>query len=141
MKVPFKFCVMFLFTTILFFGINPDSAYSQTDNKAVILKPGVNAGDLLFAYNQIDNVEIAGVEVNSFLEVKTTLKPFIDEILQKNITENTPIKFEITFAVANNFVAFLERSKLKGSESLKYKRVVDAFRLAAQEAANANPSK
>jgi hypothetical protein len=141
MKMPFKFCLLFIFTTILFLGLNPDSAYSQTDNKAVILKPGVNAGDLLFAYNQIDNVEIAGMEVNSFLEVKTTLKPFIDEILQKNITENTPIKFEIAFAVANNFVAFLERSKLKGSESLKYKRVVDAFILAAQEAANANPSK
>ncbi|PKL86000.1 MAG: hypothetical protein CVV22_05565 [Ignavibacteriae bacterium HGW-Ignavibacteriae-1] len=141
MKVPLKFCLLFIFTTVLFFGINPDSTYSQTDKKAVMLKPGVNAGDLLFAYNQIDDVEIAGAEVNSFIEVKTTLKPFIDEILQKNITENTPIKFEIAFAVANNFVAFLERSKLKGSEALKYKRVVDAFRLAAQEATNASPSK
>jgi hypothetical protein len=141
MKLPFKFCFLLAATIVLLFGMNHDSAFGQTEKKAVMLKPGVNAGDLLFAYNQIDDVEIAGAEVNSFLEVKTTLKPFIDEILQKNITENTPIKFEITFAIANNFVAFLERSKLKGSESLKYKRVVDAFRLAAQEAANANPSK
>jgi len=110
--------------------------FSQNDKKPATIKPGVNAGDIVFAYNQIDEIQISGSEVNALLEVKTTLKPVIDEIIAKNVADNTPVKFEVPLIVANNFVAFLERSKLKASDAPKYKRVVDAFRLAAQEAAS-----
>ncbi len=108
--------------------------YPQNDKKPVTIRPFVNAGDMLFGYNQIDDIQISGSEVNALLEVKTALKPVIDEIVSKNVTDNTPIKFEVQLIVANNFVAFLERSKLKASDAPKYKRLVDAFRLAAQEA-------
>lgn len=112
------------------------SVFSQNDRKPVTIKPSVNAGDMIFGYNQIDDIQISGSEVNALLEVKTMLKPVIDEIISKNVADNTPIKFEVQLIVANNFVAFLERSKLKASDAPKYKRLVDAFRTAAQEAAS-----
>lgn len=131
--------LVFLSVPLLHLGAqtNTKSATSQTQtSNDGILKPKVIAMDFIFVNQMLNTVELKATEVDALIEVKETLKPFLEKIKSDNVPLNQTVTFDIRASVALNMLRFLERGSLVGSEAEKYKRFVDGMVAAAQEITN-----
>jgi hypothetical protein len=96
------------------------------------IKPVVTAGDLVFAAQLLNSVELRGNEVDAFISVKNTLKPFLEKVQNEKMQATQTLDIPMTLAIANNFLGFLERGKITGADAERYKRFIDAFIEAAK---------
>ncbi len=80
------------------------------------------AGDVVFAYNSLNTVNIQGNEVDAFLEVKNALKKYTDEIESSQKKVDDTISMTMNVLVANNLMIFLQRVTLQGSNAERYQR-------------------
>ncbi|MDX9790157.1 MAG: hypothetical protein WC313_02850 [Candidatus Kapaibacterium sp.] len=114
----------------ILFVLLSTNLFAQNDNQQAapkIIKPKPYAMDFLFCYQLLNTIELRGSEVDALLEVKNTLKPFIDKIQADNIPMNNVVTFDISVPVAYNFLQFLERGKFTGADAEKYKRFVNSI--------------
>ena len=98
------------------------------------IKPVVTAGDLVFAAQLLNTVELRGNEVEAFMNVKNAIKPFLEKVQNDKMQASSTLEMKISVTLANNFLAFLERGKIAGADAERYKRFVDAFVAAAKAA-------
>jgi hypothetical protein len=118
---------------IMFLSIAVNAQQSQLQQPQVQnIKPTVNAGDLVFAAQLLNTVELRGNEVDAFISVKNTLKPFLEKIQNDKMQATQTMDIPMTLAIANNFLGFLERGKITGADADRYKRFIDAFIEAAK---------
>jgi hypothetical protein len=108
-------------------GLSTNSLYSQnpTPQQTVkMLKPQVVAGDLIFAYQLLNTIELRGSEVDALLEIKAALLPYIEKIQKDNIPLTNLVLYEINPGIAQNLLLFMERGKFIGADAERYKRFV-----------------
>lgn len=124
-----KLLIFVLFLAIAQIGI----AYSQknTQTKSAqefpLLKPTFIVADIYIALQILDGIELSGNEVDAFLEVKSTLKSFLETAQNNKLKANDNIKVDFPGHIAQNTMTFLSRSMLKGNMAEQYKRFVDAL--------------
>ncbi len=99
------------------------------------IKPTVTAGDLVFAAQLLNSVELRGNEVDAFVTVKTALKPYLDKIQNEKLQATSNVEMNFPLATAQNLLTFMERGKISGADADRYKRFVDSFVTAAKTAA------
>lgn len=80
------------------------------------------AGDVVFAYNSLNTVNIQGNEVDAYLEVKNALKKYTDEIETTQKKAEDKVNVTMNVLVANNLMIFLQRVTLQGANAERYQR-------------------
>lgn len=91
------------------------------------LKPTMTLGDVIFAINVLNTVEIKGNEVEAFLEVKNTLMKAIEKAQKEKKTETDQVTIEMSLLTANNFLTLFQRASIPGSAAERYKSVTQAL--------------
>ncbi len=102
-------------------------AQIKNDPKNVVLKPTFIVGDVIFAYNILNTIEITGAEVEPFLECKNALKGIIDSATKENMKPTDNITADIPLVTAQNLSSFLSRGKFKGENAVNFKRFMDSM--------------
>lgn len=97
------------------------------------LKPNIVVGDLVFAIQTLNNINIQGAEVDAFLAVKDQFKPALKKIQEQNMKMDQEIEVEVPLQIANNFLQFLQRATFSGSQAERYKRLQESFIAAAEK--------
>ncbi|MFH1049821.1 MAG: hypothetical protein V1779_02695 [bacterium] len=92
-----------------------------------VLKPTFIVSDIYIAMQILDGIELNGNEVDAFLEVKNTMKSFLETAQNNKLKANDNIKVDLPGHIAQNALTFLSRSVLKGSMAEQYKRFVEAI--------------
>jgi hypothetical protein len=99
----------------------------KTPKDFPLLKPTFIVSDIYVAMQILDGIELNGNEVDAFLEVKGTLKSFLEKAQNDKLKVNDNIKVDFPGNIAQNTLTFLGRSVLKGNMAEQYKRFVDAL--------------
>lgn len=119
-----------IFVTML--SINLFSQQQQQPEK--IIKPTIYAGDVVFVFNLLNTVELTGREVDAFILVRNSLKPYIEKIKNEKMQATTNVNLDIPINTAQALLTFMDRGKIAGADADTYKRVVDALVAAAKNA-------
>jgi len=126
MKKLFIFALLFVFVqTAMIFAQQNTQTKSPKDFP--LLKPTFVVADIVVALQILDGIELNGGEVEAFLEVKSTLKSFLEKAQNDKLKTNDNIKVDFPGHIAQNTMTFLNRSVLKGNMAEQYKRFVDAL--------------
>ncbi len=99
------------------------------------IKPTLTAGDLVFAANLLNTVELRGGEVDAFMQVKEALKPYLEKIQKEKLQTGSNVEMTLPIGTAQNVLTFMERGKIAGADAERYKRIIDAFMAAAKAVA------
>ncbi|MCX7929134.1 MAG: hypothetical protein N2663_00190 [Chlorobi bacterium] len=92
-----------------------------------VLKPTMTLGDVLFAINVLNTVEIKGSEVELFLDVKNVLVKAAQEAQKAKKAESDPVVIEMNLLTANNFLTLLQRATIPGSAAERFQTVKQAL--------------
>jgi hypothetical protein len=92
-----------------------------------ILKPTMTLGDVLFAINVLNTVEIKGNEVEAFLDVKNVFVKAAQEAQKEKKTESDPVTIEMNLLTANNFLMLFQRASIPGSAAERFQAVKQAL--------------
>lgn len=107
------------------------TAVSQQQNSEQsspqILKPTMTLGDVLFAINVLNTVEIKGNEVEAFLDVKNVFVKAAQEAQKAKKTESDPVTIEMNLLTANNFLMLFQRASIPGSAAERFQAVKQAL--------------
>lgn len=101
------------------------NAQNQNVNQELankILSADFMVGDIVFAFNSLNTINIQGNEVDAFLEVKEALKTYTSEIETKQLKIDDSMKMEMKVGIANNLMIFLQRVTLQGANAERYQR-------------------
>jgi hypothetical protein len=99
----------------------------EPEKKQVILKPFLLVGDIIFISQVLNNVEIRGNEVESFLTVRTQLNNTLQKIQDKNLQATDSLIVELNIVTAQNLLNLLDRATIQGAHAERYKRFVEAI--------------
>lgn len=99
----------------------------QTSPQNTILRPTMTLGDVLFAINVLNTVEIKGNEVEAFLDVKNVLVKAAQEAQKEKKTESDPVTIEMNLLTANNFLTLFQRASIPGSAAERFQAVKQAL--------------
>jgi len=99
----------------------------QSSPQNTILKPTMTLGDVLFAINVLNTVEIKGNEVEAFLDVKNVLVKAAQEAQKAKKTESDPVTIEMNLLTANNFLTLFQRASIPGSAAERFQAVKQAL--------------
>ncbi len=119
--ILFAFCFTIFAATGLFSQSNKSTSADPT------LKPVFYVEDVVFAYQTLDNIDIAGSEVDAFLEVRDLLQKSIKDIQDAKKQQGDKYEINVPLHVAQNMVTFLTRAKFSGRNAELYKRFYDAI--------------
>jgi len=122
--------LVLFFGTIL--GINllaqtPSGTLLKPAKEFPVLKPTFIVSDIYVAIQILDGIELTGNEVDAFLEVKKTLRSYLETAQNQKLKVSDEMKVELQGHLAQNILTFLSRSVLKGNMAEQYKRFVDAI--------------
>lgn len=107
----------------------------QASSQNITLRPTMTLGDVLFAINVLNTVEIKGSEVDAFLEVKNALVQAVQKAQKEKKTETDQLTLEMNLVTANNFLMLLQRASIPGSAAERFQAVKQAlFASASQQA-------
>jgi hypothetical protein len=118
---------LFILCTILFTSTSLFSQLNKPTATPPMLKPVFNVEDVVFVYQTLDNIDIAGSEVDAFLEVRDFLQKTIKSIQDAKKQQGDTYQVEIPLPLAQNMVTFLTRAKFSGKNADMYKRFYDAL--------------
>ncbi len=119
--------------TIFLFVVLSLNMVAQQQSQQII-KPTLTAGELVFAVNLLNTVELKGGEVEAFIQVKDALKPYLEKISKEKLQTGSNIELSLQIGTAQNILTFMERAKIAGADAERYKKIVDSFVAAAKSA-------
>lgn len=125
--------VAILFSSL---GLNAQTSSSKNVND-IVITPTMPIINVIFANKALNTINIQGVEVDIFLEVKGILEKELNKCVELKKKTNEITSFSITIGKAQNLLDFLKRAKLVGGDAILYKGFVDAF-VEASKKANPN---
>jgi len=100
--------------------------------KDVKVNVELTTNELAFSLNILNTIELAGEEVGPFLDVKNLLT---DSYKEASSSKKTSVTVDFSEPVAKNFLFFMQRAKLKGSDATIFydlsKKMVDSIKKAA----------
>ncbi|MCS6999597.1 MAG: hypothetical protein RML15_03530 [Bacteroidota bacterium] len=103
------------------------SGSDQSSPQNTILKPTMTLGDVLFAINVLNTVEIKGNEVEAFLDVKNVLVKAAQQAQKDKKGESDPVTIEMNLLTANNFLTLFQRASIPGSAAERFQAVKQAL--------------
>lgn len=124
--------LVMLFVTINF-AMAQNNAQSNEELKNKSITATFVVGDVVFAYNSLNTIQIQGNEVDAFLEVKESMKKYIQQIESEQLKIDANITMEMNVVVANNLLIFLQRVTLQGANAERHKRFRQTMLDAAKE--------
>ncbi len=105
----------------------------QSSPQNTILKPTMTLGDVLFAINVLNTVEIKGSEVEAFLDVKNVFVKAAQEAQKAKKTESDQVTVEMNLLTANNFMMLFQRASIPGSAAERFQAVKQALYASASQ--------
>ncbi len=105
----------------------------QSSPQNTILKPTMTLGDVLFAINVLNTVEIKGSEVEAFLDVKNVFVKAAQEAQKAKKTESDQVTIEMNLLTANNFMMLFQRASIPGSAAERFQAVKQALYASASQ--------
>jgi len=122
---------------IAIFGINSfaqeKKLETQSQKQQIILKPYLIVGDIIYIAQLLNNVEIHGNEVESFLAVRTIINNTLLTIQNKNLQATDSLVVEMNIPIAQNLLNLLDRATIQGAHADRYKRFVEAIMESAKQ--------
>lgn len=91
------------------------------------LKPKLSVAEIGYCLQLMERVELSGEEVNAFLEVRTVFANLIEKAQADGKQPTDMIVAELSVPIAQNFLAFMRRTKLTGSEATQFQRIMNAI--------------
>ena len=131
-----KFAILVLFFAVAQVAITlaQQNTQTKTAKDYPLLKPTFVVSDIYVAMQILEGIDLNGNEVDAFLEVKNTLKSFLEKAQSDKLKATDMIKVDFPGHIAQNTMTFLGRSVLKGNMAEAYKRFVDALIESSKEA-------
>lgn len=122
-----KYLVSFFVTLLLITG----TTIAQQQQQYLIIKPTFTYAQLDLALKLMEKIELNGSEVDAFLEIKSLFYPVLVKGANDKKQLNDKITLDMNTKQADNVLAFLNRSRLTGSEVQIFKEFKDAIFSAA----------
>lgn len=122
-----KYLVSFFVTLLLITG----TTIAQQQQQYPIIKPTFTYAQLDLALKLMEKIELNGSEVDAFLEIKSLFYPVLVKGANDKKQLNDKITLDMNAKQADNVLAFLNRSRLTGSEVQIFKEFKDAIFSAA----------
>lgn len=122
-----KYLVSFFVTLLLITG----TTIAQQQQQYPIIKPTFTYAQLDLALKLMEKIELNGSEVDAFLEIKSLFYPELVKGANDKKQLNDKITLDMNAKQADNVLAFLNRSRLTGSEVQIFKEFKDAIFSAA----------
>ncbi len=126
LRVVLRSAIMLTAMSILAVAQQQQSG-EQTSPQNTILKPKMTVGDILFAINVLNTVEIKGSEVEAFLDVKNVLVKAVENAQKEKKTETDELTIEMNLLTANNFLNLFQRANIPGSAAERFQTVKQAL--------------
>jgi hypothetical protein len=118
---------LFGIAVILFFSLVALNAQQGQQQEIPDLNVEFLAGDLVFAVQTMNTVEISGREVDAFVQVKDLFKPVLEQLQAENAAADKAVMVTMPVGIAQNFLVFMERAKLNGQNAERYVRIKNAI--------------
>jgi hypothetical protein len=118
---------LFGIVAILFLSLTALNAQQGQQQEIPDLNVEFMAGDLAFAIQQLNTVEITGREVDAFVQVKEHFMPTLKQLQEEQATQEKKVMVTIPVGIAQNFLVFLERAKLNGQNAERFVRIKQAI--------------
>ena len=122
-----KYLVSFFVTLLLITG----TTIAQQQQQYPIIKPTFTYAQLDLALKLMEKIELNGSEVDAFLEIKSLFYPELVKGANDKKQLNDKITLDMNTKQADNVLAFLNISRLTGSEVQIFKEFKDAIFSAA----------
>lgn len=123
-----------LLIVTLFLTVFSATLFAQDNNKLnTKIKPEFVVGDVFFAHNVMNTIDIKGNEVEAFLECQNHLKNLAEKAQKANKQAQDKINDEMTLNIARNLTLFLSRASFKGEQAVIFKRFIDSIVTAAEK--------
>lgn len=122
-----KYLISFFVTLLLITG----TTIAQQQQQYPIIKPTFTYAQLDLALKLMEKIELNGSEVDAFLEIKSLFYPELVKGANDKKQLNDKITLDMNAKQADNVLAFLNRSRLTGSEVQIFKEFKDAIFSAA----------
>jgi hypothetical protein len=100
--------------------------------KPVILKPKMRLALWRGAVQFIRGVEIAGTEVDAFLDTRKVITDGIDAQVKAGKKDEDEITIELRLDQANNLFSLMQRGKVKAEEADLHKEITSSLQEAAK---------
>lgn len=100
--------------------------------KPVILKPKMRLGLWRGAVQFIRGVEIAGTEVDAFLDTRKVITDGIDAHVKAGKKDEDEVAIDMRLDQANNLFSLMQRGKVKAEEADLHKEITSALQESAK---------
>lgn len=99
----------------------------QQQQQVQKIKPVVVVGDLFFAFNALNSIELQGKEVDALLAIKQFIQPTLQKLQEQQVQQTQQIEIEIPVGIAVNWLTFLDRATILGKDAEKFSRFRQAL--------------